>query len=154
MINVAYETAAEISPRTTAVADAFGLGIDEEQKFVIYDNVEFKIGAKGIVYITGDSGSGKSVLLKEIKKDLGDEAVDMADIQLDLNQPLIETVGETVEEGLELLSRVGLNDAFLLSKCAPMVLSEATTGKLAIIFFMLSFPHFGWCCLFHFSEEC
>lgn len=28
-------------------------------------------------------------------------------------EPLIETVGETVEEGLELLSRVGLNDAFL-----------------------------------------
>jgi len=112
-INVAYETAVEISPRTTAVADAFGLGIDEEQKFVIYDNVEFKIGPRDIVYITGDSGSGKSVLLKEIKKDLGDEAVDMADIQLDLNRPLIETVGESVEEGLELLSRVGLNDAFL-----------------------------------------
>ena len=113
MINVAYETAVEISPRTTAVADAFGLGIDEEQKFVIYDDVEFKIGPKDVVYITGDSGSGKSVLLKEIKKDLGDEAVDMADIQLDLNRPLIETVGETVTEGLELLSRVGLNDAFL-----------------------------------------
>jgi ABC-type lipoprotein export system ATPase subunit/GNAT superfamily N-acetyltransferase len=112
-INVSYETAAEITPRTTAVADAFGLGIDEEQKFVIYDNVEFKIGPKDIVYITGDSGSGKSVLLKEIKKDLGDEAVDMADIHLDLNRPLIETVGETVDEGLELLSRVGLNDAFL-----------------------------------------
>lgn len=113
MINVFYETAAEITSRSTVVADAFGLGIDEEQKFVIYDNVEFKIGPKDVVYITGDSGSGKSVLLKEIKKDLGDEAVDMADIRLDLNRPLIETVGETVEEGLELLSRVGLNDAFL-----------------------------------------
>jgi GNAT superfamily N-acetyltransferase len=32
---------------------------------------------------------------------------------VDPNKPLIETVGTTVEEGLELLSKVGLNDAFL-----------------------------------------
>jgi len=102
-----------MSPRTVAVAEAFGLGIDEEKEFQIYDNVKLKIGPKNVVYLTGDSGSGKSVLLKAIKRDLGNEAVDMADIHLDLNRPLIETVGETVEEGLELLSRVGLNDAFL-----------------------------------------
>ena len=98
---------------TVAVAEAFGLGIDEEKEFQIYDNVELKIGPKDVVYLTGDSGSGKSVLLKAIKNDLGSEAVDMADIHADRDKPLIETVGETVEEGLELLSRVGLNDAFL-----------------------------------------
>jgi ABC-type ATPase with predicted acetyltransferase domain len=32
---------------------------------------------------------------------------------VDPDKPLIETVGATVEEGLELLSKVGLNDAFL-----------------------------------------
>jgi len=111
--NVAYETAAQLTPRTVAVAEAFGLGVDQEQKFVILDNVELKMDSTDIVYITGDSGSGKSVLLKAIKQDLGDEAVDMMDIQPDLNRPLIETVGRTFEEGLELLSKVGLNDAFL-----------------------------------------
>jgi len=83
------------------------------QKFVILDNVELKIGPTDIVYITGDSGSGKSVLLRAIKQDLGDDAVDMMDIRPDLNRPLIETVGNTFEEALELLSKVGLNDAFL-----------------------------------------
>ena len=95
------------------MADAFGLGVDEEQKFVLYNNVELRIGPKDVVYITGDSGSGKSVLLRAIKEDLGDDAVDMADIQAQSDKPIIETVGKTVEEGLELLSRVGLNDAFL-----------------------------------------
>ena len=95
------------------MAEAFGLGVDEQQKFVIYDNVELKIGPRDIVYITGDSGSGKSVLLKAIKEDLGEEAIDMADILPESSKPIIETVGKTVEEGLELLSRVGLNDAFL-----------------------------------------
>jgi ABC-type lipoprotein export system ATPase subunit len=112
-IKIAYETATEITSRTIGVAEAFGLGIDQQQKFVIYDNVELKIGPKDIVYITGDSGSGKSVLLKAIKQDLGKEAIDMADIRPDPEKPLIDTVGKTLEEGLELLSRVGLNDAFL-----------------------------------------
>jgi len=46
------------------------------------------------------------VLLKALGKD----------IRLDLGSdviPLIDTVGKTLEEGLELLSRVGLNDVFL-----------------------------------------
>jgi len=116
-INIAYETATEITPRTIGVAEAFGLGIDEESRFVIYDNVELQIGPTDIVYITGNSGSGKSILLKalekDIRQDLGLTCINIGDIQPDSNRPLIETVGETLEEGLELLSKVGLNDAFL-----------------------------------------
>jgi len=116
--NIAYETAApKPSERVVAVAEGFGLGLDQWEKFIIYDNVELNIGPTDIVYITGDSGSGKSVLLKalekDIKQDMGLSCINIADIQPDLNRPLIETVGETLEEGLELLSKVGLNDAFL-----------------------------------------
>jgi ABC-type transport system involved in cytochrome c biogenesis ATPase subunit len=94
------------------VAEAFGLGIDDAQRFKVLD-AELKIGPQDIVYITGDSGSGKSVLLRAIKADLGEEAIDLSDVAVDVEKPLIETVGATVEEGLELLSKVGLNDAFL-----------------------------------------
>jgi ABC-type lipoprotein export system ATPase subunit/GNAT superfamily N-acetyltransferase len=111
--NISYETAAKITPRSIAVAEAFGLGLDEEKRFVIYDNVELQVKPDDVVLITGDSGSGKSVLLRALLEDLGPEAVNMATVKVDPEQPLIETVGETVEEGLELLSRVGLNDAFL-----------------------------------------
>jgi ABC-type transport system involved in cytochrome c biogenesis ATPase subunit/GNAT superfamily N-acetyltransferase len=110
--NISYSTTVALTPRTTAVAEAFGLGVDEELTFPVLD-VELKIGPADIVYVTGDSGSGKSVLLRAIKKDLSDDAINVADIQVDHEKPLIETVGITVEEGLELLSRVGLNDAFL-----------------------------------------
>jgi ABC-type lipoprotein export system ATPase subunit len=111
--DIGYETATEITPRTIGVAEAFGLGLDESRKFTIYDNVELKMGSTDVTYITGDSGSGKSVLLKAIKQDLGDEAIDMGDIQPDPNRPLIDTVGKNLGEGLELLSKAGLNDAFL-----------------------------------------
>jgi ABC-type lipoprotein export system ATPase subunit/GNAT superfamily N-acetyltransferase len=113
IINIAYETAAEPTPRTVAVAEAFGLGLDEHRLFVVYDNVELKIGARDIVYITGDSGSGKSVLLRALRRDLGEEAIDLAEIQTEPDKPLIDTLGENFSEGLELLSRAGLNDAFL-----------------------------------------
>ena len=112
IISLSYKTATDITPRTIKVAEAFGIGIDERE-FIIYDNVELKIGPRDIVYLTGDSGSGKSVLLKAFKKDLGAEAVDMADVEFDPAKPLIDTIGKPFNEGLELLSRVGLNDAFL-----------------------------------------
>ena len=117
-INIAYETAAlEPTERVVGVAEAFGLGLDQWQKFVIYDDVELNIEPQDIVYITGDSGSGKSVLLKalekDIRQDMGLSSINIADIKPEPNKPLIETVGKTLEEALELLSRVGLNDAFL-----------------------------------------
>ena len=55
-INIRYKTRTEVTPRTVAVSEAFGLGVDEFQEHVVYDNVELKIGPKDIVYITGDSG--------------------------------------------------------------------------------------------------
>ena len=110
--NISYETHARLTARSLVVAEAFGLGIDEAQKFKVLD-AELAIGPRDVVYITGDSGSGKSVLLRAIRADLGDEAADLSEVAVDPEKPLIETVGATVEEGLALLSKVGLNDAFL-----------------------------------------
>ena len=110
--NISYETHTKPTPRSLVVAEAFGLGIDEYQKFKVLD-AELKIGPRDIVYITGDSGSGKSVLLRAIRADLGNEAIDLNEVQVDAEKPLIETIGDTVEEALALLSKVGLNDAFL-----------------------------------------
>lgn len=110
--NISYETHTKLTPRSIVVAEAFGLGVDEVQKFTVLDT-ELKIAPIDIVYITGDSGSGKSVLLRALRQDLGDEAIDLSEVHVDPDKPRIETVGATVEEGLELLSKVGLNDAFL-----------------------------------------
>jgi len=110
--HVSYETHCTPTPRSLVVAEAFGLGIDEAQMFTVLDT-ELKIKPTDIVFVTGDSGSGKSVLLRAIRKDLGEEAADLNEVVVDQDKPLIETVGKTVEEGLELLSKVGLNDAFL-----------------------------------------
>lgn len=112
-INISYKTTTTLTPRTLAVSEAFGLGVDTSRKQVIYDNVELQIGLTDIIYVTGESGSGKSVLLKHLEKLLQPNAINVQDIKFDASQPIIETVGRTLEEGLTLLCKVGLNDAFI-----------------------------------------
>lgn len=112
--NIQYETAAKTqTSRTREVAEAFGLGTDTTQKFTILDNTNIHIQKGDIVLVTGDSGSGKSVLVKAIKQDLGDEAADTRDLNINPEAPIIETVGKNTKEAIEILSKVGLNDAFL-----------------------------------------
>jgi ABC-type ATPase with predicted acetyltransferase domain len=131
--NIAYETKTDVTDRTVAVAEAFGLGISDFQKHVLYDDVELKIGPKDIVYVTGDSGSGKSVLLKAIIRDLNPgEAARMSTVKVDSDKPLIDTVGRTTEEGLKLLSKVGLNDAFLfVRRCSQLSDGQRYRYRLA-----------------------
>ncbi|MGQ9469668.1 MAG: hypothetical protein ACUVTD_07620, partial [Nitrososphaerales archaeon] len=112
-VNISYRTRVEITPRTIAVAEAFGIKIGEPQDFTVYRNLELLIGEDDVVYITGDSGSGKSALLRAIEQVLGQRAMNIASVSIDEDKPLIESIGESVSDGLELLSRVGLNDAFL-----------------------------------------
>jgi ABC-type lipoprotein export system ATPase subunit/predicted N-acetyltransferase YhbS len=113
-INISYETApATPTNRTKTVAQAFGLGTDQTRRFTIYDNTTIRIRPTDIVLITGDSGSGKSALLKAFKADLASEAHDTNDTPTNPNTPIIDTIGKNTTEALELLSKTGLNDAFL-----------------------------------------
>ena len=112
--NINYETApTTLTPRTREIAEAFGLGTDQTQKFTLYDNITLHIHPTDIVLITGDSGSGKSVLLKAIKHDLNTQAQNTSEISLNPHTPIIETLGKNTTQAIELLSKVGLNDAYL-----------------------------------------
>jgi len=119
IINISYQTAPpQPTQRVRTVAESFGLGLDTHHRFIIYDNVELKISPTDIVYITGESGSGKSLLLRTLERDIKQNpqlgtATNIADIKPNPHTPIIDTIGNTIEQSLELLSRVGLNDAYL-----------------------------------------
>ena len=111
--HVEFATKAEVTERILAVCEAFGLGVDEAKRFVVFDNFSLEFRRGDLIYVTGDSGGGKTLLLKAFKNYFGDEAVELNDIEVNPEETLIEGIGRDVKEAIEILSMVGLNDAFL-----------------------------------------
>jgi len=116
--DISFTTKAPLTDRTTEVVRAFGLGVDGREH-VLYRDFEFRLAEGDVVYVTGDSGSGKSVLLRALEEDLGDQSADMDALEIDEDRPIIDTVGDGFSEALSLLSRVGLNDAYLFLRRYP-----------------------------------
>lgn len=115
-INIRYKIRTKLTPRTIVVAEAFGIQLVPHE-YTVYNNFELLIGKEDVVYITGDSGSGKSALLKALEKALGSKAMNIKNVAINEKLPLVDTLGKDVKQGLELLSRVGLNDAYLFVRC-------------------------------------
>jgi len=111
--HVEFSTKAEVTKRTVAVCEAFGLGVDEAKHFIVFDDFSLDFCKGDLIFVTGDSGGGKTLLLKAFKKFFGDESVELSDLEIDPDETLVEGVGTDLEEAIEILSLCGLNDAFL-----------------------------------------
>ncbi len=68
-INVSFQTRVNKTTRTLEIAESFGLGLDEKD-WTLYDNLELEVEQGDVVYITGQSGSGKSVVLRELQRQM------------------------------------------------------------------------------------
>lgn len=112
------------SSRIIEVAEAFGIGLDEKE-FVIFDNLELEVRQGDCVYITGQSGSGKSLLLKELEKQMGERGKKVANLdKIALSdEPLIDQIGTSTNDAIRLLGVAGLNDAYLFVR-KPSELSD------------------------------
>ena len=136
-----FNTEVVRSERVLEIAEAFGLGLDDKE-FVVFDNLEVDIEQGDVVYITGQSGSGKSTILRELSKAMREQGLTVADIDdvVFEDKPLIDQIGHTkeealailnnldlvgtsVKEALTLLSVAGLNDAYLFIR-KPAELSD------------------------------
>jgi len=111
-ISHSFKTKSDITERSVLVAEAFGLGIDDEKEFCIYNNFKFQLRSNDIVYVTGDSGSGKSFLLKNVFNKFKN-SISIDEIQIEDNEILIESVGSDLHDALKKLNLAGLGDAFL-----------------------------------------
>lgn len=133
-IDIRFQTRVEKTPRVLEVAEAFGIGLADSE-FVVYDNLDLEVLQGDVIYITGQSGSGKSLLLKELARRLEGEAslARLDDIELK-EEPVIEQVGDTFAEGLQYLARAGVSDAYLYIR-KPSELSDGQRYrvKLAIL---------------------
>lgn len=125
VIDKRFSTEVERTDRVLEIAEAFGLGLDDKE-FVIFDKQEIQIEQGDVVYITGQSGSGKSQALKELKDQMWKAGLKVADIDkvpLDESKPLINQIGKDTNDALNYLSIAGLNDAYLFIR-KPQELSD------------------------------
>lgn len=127
-----FTSSVERTPRVLEIAEAFGLGLSLKE-FVIFDHLELEVNQGDVVYITGQSGSGKSLLLKALKPQMiegGLKVADLADIELP-NKPVIECLGRTTNEAAELLSMAGISDAWIYIR-TPNELSDGQRYRLKL----------------------
>lgn len=131
LINKSFHTNVTRSQRVLECAEAFGLGL-EDKEFKVYDNVTLEVRQGDVVYITGQSGSGKSLLLKELARQIALEqpVADIDKVVLE-EVPLIDQVGSSTDDAIRILNLAGLNDAYLFVR-KPSELSDGQRYRFRI----------------------
>lgn len=133
VINRAFTSSVTRTERVLEVAEAFGLGLSDK-KFVIYDNLALDIEKGDVVYITGQSGSGKSLLLKDLMiqmRDCGLDVADLNEIELNPDLPVIDQLGKNTVHATELLAKAGISDAWIYIR-RPGELSDGQRYRLKL----------------------
>lgn len=133
VINVSFNTRVNKTIRTLEIAESFGLGLDEKA-WTLYDNLELDIERGDVVYVTGQSGSGKSVVLRELQRlmaDAGQRVASIDDFVFADDTNVIDQLGKTTSDALGLLSMAGLNDAYLFVR-KPSEMSDSQKYRLKI----------------------
>lgn len=124
VIDKRFKTRVQRSERILEIAEAFGIGLDDKE-FVIFDNLPLEVKQGDVVYITGQSGSGKSLLLKELEKQMSEEGkkvVNLDRVELE-DKPLIDQIGKDTNDAIKILGTAGINDAYLYAR-RPSELSD------------------------------
>lgn len=132
VIDKGFVSCHERSDRVLECAEAFGLGL-EAKKFKVYDNLNLSVNQGDTVYICGQSGSGKSLLLRELSSQMsagGLSVADIHDVELP-EEPLIDQVGKNTNEAIEILGYAGINDAYLFLR-KPSELSDGQRYRMRV----------------------
>lgn len=122
-------------PVTDKVADvlrAFGITAQRLRGNTITHNCRLNLSSGDICYITGPSGSGKSVLLKEFYNTLDiKQKININDIPLPSDKACVDYIETDFLNTLRTLSNAGLTDVFCVLNC-PANLSDGQKYRYRI----------------------
>jgi ABC-type ATPase with predicted acetyltransferase domain len=127
-----FKTSVERTPRVLEIAEGFGLGLNDKE-FVVYDNLPIEVRQGDVVFITGQSGAGKTLLLKDLTAQMRASGLKVADLnQIGLEEKaVIDQVGSSVVHATELLALAGISDAYIYLR-NPSQLSGGQQYRLAL----------------------
>lgn len=127
-----FSSSVERTARVLEIAEGFGLGLSSKE-FVIYDHLQIEVKPGDVVYITGQSGSGKSLLLEDLATQMREEGLQVADLnEIELpERPVIELVGRTTTEAADFLAKAGISDAWIYIR-KPSELSDGQRYRLKL----------------------
>lgn len=131
VVNKTFPSTVVRSRRVLEVAEGFGLGL-EDKDFTVYSDFKVEVNQGDVVYITGQSGSGKSLLLKELALQIALEQ-EVADIdKVELKEvPLVDQIGTSTDDAARILNMAGLSDAYLMIR-KPSELSDGQRYRFRI----------------------
>ncbi|BAJ50468.1 ABC transporter ATP-binding protein [Candidatus Caldarchaeum subterraneum] len=111
------------SRRVGEVASLMGLGLEDVVMPVFLEAV-VEVEKGDVVYVTGESGGGKSLLLRHLAEEMSrlEEFAPVACSwkimdNIPRRRPLIDCVGRDVKEAVEILSAAGLSDVYTWFRC-------------------------------------
>lgn len=131
-VNIAFPTEVTRTARVIETCEAFGMDM-ADSVFTVYQDFDLVTEQTDRIYVTGQSGSGKSQLLAALKADYleaGFIVGDMSEVELS-DDPLVDQLGTSTMHAIELLNMAGLNDAHLFIR-KPSQLSDGQKYRLKI----------------------
>lgn len=123
-----FQTRVSPTPRVQECAAMFGIGVDESIDIVLYEDAQVVLGERRVIFITGESGAGKSCMLRDILSAAdaheGLRLVPTPDVTKVPDAPVIDQFGDwNVQRTTALLNAVGIAEAFIYLR-KPRELSD------------------------------
>lgn len=133
-ISRSFKWQGAITDRVASVCRMFGVTIDRLRERRVTHECRLQIEAGDIVYLTGPSGAGKTVLLGELEKSISvTDRINLADVELPSDKTLIDCIDGSLLDGLQFLSTAGLNDCFcILNQPSNLSAGEKYRFRLAM----------------------
>lgn len=114
-----------LTDKVRGVMGLFGLDIERLGGGERLHECEIELGRGDVCYITGASGAGKSVMLRELYGVIGEEedCLWLDDVAVEKGKSLVDCIEGDIISVLRVLSKAGLSDAFSVLN-SPDRLSE------------------------------